>query len=136
MNATSMPNAAAKINVLVVDDQHCIVDLLSDIVDGLGFTSDVAHDGQEAMEKFDGGNFHLVITDIKMPRMDGVELMKRIKETRPDVPVIAITGYGTEGTEEDLSHDGMDGFLEKPFRVAKIEGMICEVLRRVELLDF
>jgi len=136
MNATSMPNAAAKINVLVVDDQHCIVDLLSDIVDGLGFTSDVAHDGQEAMEKFDGGNFHLVITDIKMPRMDGVELMKKIKETRPDVPVIAITGYGTEGAQEDTFCDGMDGFLEKPFRVAKIESMICDVLKRFELLDF
>jgi len=135
VNASWMPNAAARINVLVVDDQDCIVDLLSDIVEGLGFASDVAHDGQEAIEKFGVGDFQIVITDIKMPRMDGIELTKRIKETRPDVPVIAITGYGTEDTEGDLSQDGMDGFLEKPFRVAKIEDMICNVLERYELLD-
>ena len=135
MNANWMPNAAAKINVLVVDDQDCIVDLLSDIVEGLGFASDVAHDGQEAIEKFGDGDFQIVITDIKMPRMDGIELMKRIKETRPDVPVIAITGFGTGDTEGDLCQDGMDGFLEKPFRVAKIEDMICNVLKRYELLD-
>lgn len=127
-----MPNTVARINILVVDDQDCIVDLLSDIVEGLGFASDVAHDGQEAIEKFDDGDFQVVITDIKMPRMDGVELMKRIKERRPDVPVIAITGFGTEDTEGDLFHDG---FLEKPFRVAKIEDMIWSVLKRCELLD-
>ena len=135
MNATSMPNTAARINVLVVDDQDCLVDLLSDIVEGLGFSSEVAHDGQEAIEKFAEGDFQMVITDIKMPRMDGIELTKRIKETRPDVPVIAITGFDTEDTQDDLFCDEMDGFLEKPFRVARIEGMICSVLREYELLD-
>jgi len=121
--------------VLVVDDQDSIVDLLSDIVEGLGFASDAAHDGQEAIKKFGEGDFQIVITDIKMPRMDGIELMKQIKERRPDVPVIAITGFGTGDTEGDLSQDGMDGFLEKPFRVAKIEDMICNVLKRYELLE-
>ncbi|RLC47581.1 MAG: hypothetical protein DRH70_03040 [Candidatus Coatesbacteria bacterium] len=130
-----MANAASSINVLVVDDQDCLVELLADIVNGLGFGSEMAHDGLEAIEKFDEGNFQMVITDIKMPRMDGIELMKRIKENRPDVPVIAITGYGSESTEEELLYDGVDGFLEKPFRVAKIEGIVCDVLRKYELLE-
>jgi len=135
VSGTLMANAASSINVLVVDDQDCLVELLADIVNGLGFGSEMAHDGLEAIEKFDEGNFQMVITDIKMPRMDGIELMKRIKENRPDVPVIAITGYGSESTEEELLYDGVDGFLEKPFRVAKIEGIVCDVLRKYELLE-
>ena len=135
MNTTSMPNVAACINVLVVDDQDFLVDLLADIVEGLGFDSEVAHDGQEAIEKFAEGDFQMVITDIKMPRMGGIELTRRIKEARPDVPVIAITGFGNEDAEHGLFSDEMDGFLEKPFRVASIEDMICSILREYELLD-
>ncbi|MBN1592452.1 MAG: response regulator [Candidatus Coatesbacteria bacterium] len=129
-----MSKALDCINVLVVDDQDCLVDLLSDIVEGLGFSSEVAHDGQEALEKFQGGNFQMVITDIKMPRMDGIQLTKMVKRDRPDVPVIAITGFGNEEAGEDLRSEQMDGFLEKPFRIAKIEGMICEVLRGYNLI--
>ncbi|MCD6327993.1 response regulator [bacterium] len=122
------------ISVLVVDDQDYIVDLLADIVESLGFKTSKAHDGVEALDIFDAGDFKLVITDIKMPRMDGIELMSRIRDRRSDVGVIAITGYGELETEELLLNEGMDSYLTKPFHVESIEDAICRVLKKYNQL--
>jgi len=127
-------NAKASISVLVVDDQDSVVDLLVDIMQDMGFVTERAYDGAEALKKFDSGQFDLVITDIKMPNMDGVELMRRIKERSARVAVVAITGYGTSDTESQLLAEGMDGYLEKPFRLAKIEEVVRRVLRKSGVL--
>lgn len=130
-----MPSSVSDINVLVVDDQDCIVDLLTDIVEQLGFKTLRAYDGRDALQRFGAGDIQLVITDIKMPNMDGIELMRQIKQLRPEIPVIAITGYGATDTEVELLNEGMDAYLEKPFHVAKIEDTICGVLRRFQILE-
>lgn len=134
MEASSLSSSVSGISVLVVDDQDCIVDLLTDIVEQLGFKTVRAYDGQDALERFNSGDVQLVITDIKMPRMDGIELMKQIKQIRADVPVIAITGFGAADSEGELLDEGMDAYLEKPFHVARIEDTICSVLRKFQVL--
>jgi DNA-binding NtrC family response regulator len=117
------PNVRAK--VLVVDDDLNLLDLLVDTLSTIGYRTASAHGGVEALEKLKNDRFDLMITDIKMPDLDGIQLLKKVRRHYPEMPVLFITGYASP---EMIGHSSPDGLLAKPFRIAQIETLIEETL--------
>jgi DNA-binding NtrC family response regulator len=113
------------IRILVVDDDTQLLDLLVDTLDAVGYQVEGATDGIEALDKLKEGRYHLMITDIKMPGMDGITLLKKARRYYPDLPVLFITGYGAP---EIIGRASADGFLAKPFRISHIEELIERTL--------
>lgn len=114
--------------MLIVEDNPHMANLLSDILDIFEFKSIQANDGEEALKYLKSQNFDMVITDIKMPKLNGVELLKSIKESVPDLPVIVITAYEKPSTQKEVYAAKADGFLTKPFTVKQIEELLKKVL--------
>jgi two-component system nitrogen regulation response regulator NtrX len=101
-------------NILVIDDEKSIRSTLKDILEHEGFTIELAANGAEALELFSKNQFDAVLCDIKMPGMDGIEVLEKIQETLNDVPVIMISGHGTIDTAVEAIKKGAFDFIEKP----------------------
>jgi DNA-binding response OmpR family regulator len=119
-------------NVLVVDDDQ---EMLLSLKEGLQKYSDtfsvlMAGDGLVALEKLKENTVSLVVTDLKMPRMDGFALLSQIMQHYPDIPVIIITGYSTPKMEKLARDGGAVGYIEKPFMIDDLARKIMTVLRK------
>lgn len=110
------------LHVLIVDDDPMMTKTLADILRVMGYKADVAHCGPEALDKIKKGKVDCVLTDIKMPDMDGVELYEAVKAIHPDMPVVMMTAYSA-----DKRVKGAVACLNKPL---DIEGLI-QVLKDV-----
>ena len=126
-------------SVLCVDDDPGIRGLLQEIITSLGHSSITAADGIDALEKLEDGHFDIVITDISMPRMDGIELIKKIITDYNDVDVIVITAYEMTYKYTDIIALGASDFISKPFNINELEAKLNRILRerrlRVELKE-
>ena len=114
--------------ILVVDDQESMRSMLTDLLDMMGHQTCTASGGAEALERLSAGSIDLVITDLNMPEMDGMELTKRIKTASPDLPVIVITGYGTFHTERQVLASGADGYIPKPCTIHRVQETVNAAL--------
>jgi two-component system nitrogen regulation response regulator NtrX len=101
-------------NILVIDDEKSIRSTLKDILEHEGFNVELASNGPEALEKFSKSQFDAVLCDIKMPGMDGIEVLEKIQDIANDVPVIMISGHGTIDTAVEAIKKGAFDFIEKP----------------------
>ena len=106
--------------VLVVDDEPSIRDLLSKMLALADYHVDVAADGQSALEHMRLGRYDLLITDLRMPGMDGISVIHAARRLQADLPVIIITGFSTEASAIEAANLGVAGYLTKPFRVPKV----------------
>jgi DNA-binding NtrC family response regulator len=103
------------IKILVVDDEALVRDVIKKGLSQMGgFNVEVAQSGSEAIEKIEKVVFDLVLTDLKMPGMDGLELLKNIKGTRPEVMVILMTAYGSIETAVEAMRIGANDYITKP----------------------
>src|SRR4028118_257507 len=100
--------------ILVVDDERAIRRSLQEILEMEGFAVEEAADGVEAVQKIKDGAHDLILCDIKMPKMDGLEVLAAAKELRPDVPFILISGHGTIETAVDAVKNGAFDYIAKP----------------------
>ena len=121
-----------KKKILIVDDDQDICETLSDILDEEGYDVVTASDGQEALEKIRQGSFNLVITDIKMPIMDGMALLKEIEKSHKDIEVIVITSYGNEGQQVEAARLGAYEYLNKPLNLDQLKNIIVRALQLEE----
>lgn len=96
----------------------------------LGYETRVAGDGNEAMENVRSGKLDCVISDIKMPELDGLTLLHQIKAEQPMLPVIMITGFAFQQHRDRALNSGAAGFITKPFRLEKIEEVLQRVMSR------
>jgi CheY-like chemotaxis protein len=111
---TSSDNILKSKRVLLVDDEPCITELLSEYLEGHEMTCKIAASGNSAFELLRKSEFDLVISDIKMPNGDGIELAKKIKKyILPPPPIILISGYFTL-SKDQLAQISVFSFLEKP----------------------
>ncbi|MHB8111161.1 MAG: sigma-54-dependent transcriptional regulator [Syntrophorhabdaceae bacterium] len=115
-----------KTNVLVVDDDNHMRIALKESLARAGYSVAVAEDGKKAMVEIDRKPFDLVITDVKMPHIGGIDLLKAIKETSPMIPVILMTGYGTVQDAVKVIKEGAYDYIQKPFNT---DTLYCVVKR-------
>jgi len=116
------------VRILVVDDEEYMLQSLSKLLTLMGFETQVADSGEKALEVLGQHNVDVVITDINMPGMSGMELLKRVKKKNPHLPVIIITGFGIDKAKELADKNNADGFLPKPFKMNDMKQMIDKVL--------
>jgi len=108
--------------VLVVDDDPIVGKSFDRVLSPKGYAVISAANGAEALARLEAENYDMVYADIKMPGMDGIEVARRIKAARPWLPVVIVTGYGSEANEKAARALGVADFLKKPLSPETIEG--------------
>jgi len=130
-----MKNMLFNEKILIVDDEEIIISYLKDLLSGYNIVT--ASDGMEALEKLRENIVFLIITDFKMPRMDGGELLKLVKEQKPDIPVYLLTAFGGRNIVESGDGYYFDGLFDKPVDDERLIEKVDELffLRRDKMLD-
>jgi len=121
-------NGRAK--VMVVDDDPMLLSLLTDTLDSIGYDSVSVPNAESALDSYVNERIDVIVADINLPGIDGLELVRRVKKLSPDVPVILITGVSLKNVKTRAFQAGADGFLDKPFRIAVIESMLQRLLKK------
>jgi excisionase family DNA binding protein len=119
---------ARRPRVLVADDEAGIRDLLTKTLALAEYDVDAAPDGRAALSRLQGASYDLLITDLKMPGMDGLALIRDARRLSPALPIIIITAYSTEANAIEAINLGVSGYLTKPFRIAKILSAAAKAL--------
>jgi excisionase family DNA binding protein len=111
---------AERPRILVVDDEQAVRDLLAKTLTMADYDVDTAPDGPAALDRLRAAEYDLLITDLKMPGMDGLSVIREARRIRPDLAVVIITGYSTEASAIEAINLGVAGYLTKPFRLPRI----------------
>lgn len=120
--------------ILVVDDDRTIRDLLENLITGFGYECHLALDGQEAAELLQEEHFDVVLTDMVMPRLDGMGLLRHIRENHPRTDVIVVTGHPANFTFTGVIKAGAIDFIAKPFNGDELEAKLDRVLRERRII--
>lgn len=115
-------------NILVVDDEEGARELFYTILSGEGYTVTLANDGSSALEQLRTGPFDLVITDIKMPNMDGLQLLQEMRRTGSKTDVIMVTAYGEVETYLKAMSLGAAEYINKPIRIKELKRIVHKVV--------
>lgn len=125
-----MTNPTSQVGILIVDDDKEICDYMETFLTRDGFVVKTLTAAQEALEEVRSGNYHLVILDLMMPKMDGIELLGHIRKIDSDIAVIIFTGYPSlETAVASLKLDVVD-YIKKPFNPDEFRDVIDRVLKR------
>jgi DNA-binding response OmpR family regulator len=119
--------------ILIVDDEKNIRLTLSQALKILEVETDTAANGEEALAKLKEREFGLILLDLKMPGMDGMEVLRRVREIRPDIRIIIITAYGTVESAVEAMKLGAVDFIRKPFSPEEIRELVSRVMDREKL---
>lgn len=120
--------------ILVIDDQRSIRNTLKDILELEGYEVELAENGKDGMEVFLESKYDLVLSDIKMPEMDGLEVLSKIMEVHSDVPVVMISGHGNIDTAVESIKKGAYDFIEKPLDLNRLLITVKNALEKKELV--
>lgn len=101
-------------SILIIDDEKAIRKTLSEILGFEGYKIEEAADGEEGLKKFSEKSYDLVLCDIKMPRLDGIEFLEKAREVNPDIPIIMISGHGNIDTAVEAVKKGAFDYISKP----------------------
>ncbi len=121
-------------NILVIDDEKSIRNTLKEVLEYENHTIDLASDGEEGLEKFKSNQYEIVLLDIKMPGMDGTEVLDNIVAESPDIPVIMISGHGNIDTAVESIKKGAYDFIEKPLDLNRLLITIRNALDKSHLI--
>jgi DNA-binding NtrC family response regulator len=117
-------------SILIVDDEPSMRMALSESLESCGYDICTSGDGVDALKRFQDDRFKVVITDMRMPRMSGMEVLRGIKKISPKTPVIVITAYGTVNTAIEAMKEGASDFIMKPFSLEHLESVVKSVFDR------
>ncbi len=121
--------------ILVIDDERSIRNTLKDVLEYEKYEVSLAEDGASGIDMFTQGSFDVVLCDIKMAKMDGIEVLQKLQEVSSDVPVIMISGHGNIDTAVDSIKKGAFDFLEKPLDLNRLLITIRNALERGSLIS-
>ena len=133
MKQSDVKSAQLIPHVLVVDDDKAVCEQLKRLYEHAGYKVSTAYSGEQALDRLGAQDVDLVVTDIRLPGITGVELTKHVKEKYPDVPVIAIIGFAEIGTATQLLKMGASDYIVKPFDGSAILESTQIVLERTEV---
>ena len=119
--------------VLIADDERHIAEGLQMLLAEEGYDVETATDGRKAWDKVSSGDFGLVLADLKMPKMDGLELFAQMRETGIDSEIIIITGKGTVATAVEAMRHGAYDYLTKPLDLDRLKALIPKALEKYQV---
>ena len=116
--------------ILLVDDNPMITAVVSEMLGVLGHTVTVACNGQEAIQTYSvlGHDIDIVILDMNMPGMDGIETYENLKKMDPELKVLAISGFCEEDKVEKILGSGFNGFIQKPFEISDLSETLKSIV--------
>ena len=135
LNRTESSEETKSQHILIVDDDETIREILKDYLEGNGEFCSVASNAFEALDILSGHPVTLVISDIKMPGMDGIEFMKEAKQSFPHMDFMIITGYSSDYTYTDIINAGATDYMTKPFRLEELKAKMERIKREQRLLN-
>ncbi|HLL20680.1 MAG TPA: response regulator, partial [Kofleriaceae bacterium] len=133
MNATATSDAPESARILVVDDERVIREILAEFLALEGFSVHTVEDGEKALTELRLRPYDLLITDLKMPRLSGLQLLEKIEQERLGVLTVLMTGFGTVETAIEAMKKGAYDYLLKPFKVEEVIHVVERALYRQRL---
>src|SRR3984885_9375468 len=124
---------AVPVTVLIVDDEDATRSLCRDVVAESGLRTKLASTTEQALDILDQSPIEIVITDLKVPQLGGIELLKRVKETYPQAAVMVLTQYGTIESAVEATRMGAADYVTKPFHVPELRSKLDRVVRLLEV---
>jgi len=118
--------------ILIVDDDESIGKVLATILEDEGYTVDIAENGEKAIKKSEEEFYNLALIDIRLPDMEGIELLTKVRDTTPKMRKIIITGYPSIQNAIEAVNRGADAYIVKPFDMDKVLATIKEQLKLQE----
>ncbi len=119
---------------MIVDDEAIVRDALSEWLDNLGYDTKAVDDGAKAVEQIELNEWDVVLVDLKMPKMDGIETLRRIHKIKPDLSVIIITGHGSVDSAVMAMKEGAADYVMKPFNPEEINIILKKLLEHQEVI--
>ncbi|MCB2199710.1 response regulator [bacterium] len=116
------------LNLLLIDDELELVTTLVERLEIRGIQAEAASNGRDALERVRQGHFDVVVADLKMPIMSGIEVMQTLREEFPDIKVVLITGHGSSDDSSQQMVERADGLLLKPFSIDSLIEKVNEVV--------
>jgi CheY-like chemotaxis protein len=126
------PKSETSVRVLVADDDEIFLEILAETVEEAGAAVELAPDGMAALERISAGDFDILISDLNMPRMDGLTLLKQVRALYPHILTILITGFGSLESAIQALRLGAYDYIQKPFMVEQVGVTIRNAVDRVK----
>lgn len=116
--------------ILLVDDEANVRTVFSDVLKRAGYRVKAVENGHKAIKEVEKKTYNLALVDLRMPKMDGIEVLENIKKRKPKIPVIIYTGYGSVTTAVEAMRKGASDYLNKPFSPEELKLAIKKVLEQ------
>jgi putative nucleotidyltransferase with HDIG domain len=117
-----------QIRILVVDDEPKICHLIEEVLKLEGYQIDISFSGVEALQMIKKNKYQMLLTDLKMPGIDGLELIRKARELHPGIRTIMVTGYATVDTAVQSLRHGVDDYIKKPFNIFELKRVVKQTL--------
>ena len=121
------------VRIMIIEDDEEMRSLLKDFFEEEGFETDSVSNGADALRKLSKDHFDLVITDIRMPGLTGLDILPRMRRLKPETPIIVMTAYGSDDVRRRSLERGATAYLEKPIPLSKLRTLIREEVSRKQL---
>jgi DNA-binding NtrC family response regulator len=135
MSDTIDENLAQTSKILIVDDEQIILNIASDVLSSEGYKIDTTQDPREALKKISSEKYDFLLTDIKMPHMDGMTLAKEAQKISPDTGTIFMTGYASLDTAKEAIKAGAYDYIMKPFELSELRKGIAKAVAKKARLE-
>ncbi len=121
-----------KLKILLVDDEKEFVESLAERLELRNLEADVAYDGEQALDALKEGKHDVMVLDLRMPGIDGIEVLRQAKKRNPDVQVVVLTGHGTDKDEAMAKKLGAVAYMRKPVDIDRLVGALHKAWKKVK----
>ena len=132
-NVTETTSIMKRLSILVIDDEEFVRETLGEIVSALGHDVETVDSGRAALEKIGTQDFDVVFTDLAMPEMDGWETTRAIRQVKPNIPVVLVTGYGATAEAPGGERNLVNAIIGKPFAFDQVTAILAKVWSEAEV---